>query len=651
MERESQDRVDTDGMKVEKNLGVRGQDLVTSRCSQCDLGQRAMERESQDRVNTDGRKVERNMSQSRWIVLLAVVMFLGGIAVLVVGIVLGVRATEVQKAGCQSSGKKEELITTLSPVPGPTASVSIEGHYRYAAVATDTQICSTVGTDIMGRKGGSVVDAAIATLLCVGAANLMSNGIGGGHFMTIYLRNSSKVYTIIAREMAPAAATENMYIGLKGYNNAVEGGLAIGVPGEVMGIWQAYKLGGSLPWADLFEPTIRLCEEGIPLNLLTNPDTNEYYKVGEKMKRPRYAETLRVLAREGHTSFYNGSLMRKIVKEIRDAGGIVTEDDMKNYFAAVKEPIVLTLRNNMKVYSPPPPSSGVVFHYILNILRGYNFSPYDVMTTEKSILTYHRITEAFKFAYAKRTALGDGDGEDQTFRDNLNSLVENMTSTDFGDHIRSLITDDRTHGSMYYGPTLYNPDDAGTVHMSLLAPNGDAVAITSTINLFYGSKVVGNETGIVYNDEMDDFSTPNTTNSFGVPASPANFIKPHKRPLSSMCPSIAVDRDGHVTLIIGASGGTKITTATALVTMNTLWFNKGIKESIDYPRIHHQLYPQSLRVQRGFPQDIIEGLKKKGHDIDLQTSASCIVQGILQTKEGFISANSDYAKHGIPDGY
>ncbi|XP_041371554.1 uncharacterized protein LOC121385084 [Gigantopelta aegis] len=187
-----------------------------------------MGRESQDRVDTDGRKVERNMSQGRWIVLLAVVMFLGGIAALVVGIVLGVKATEVQKASCQSSVKEEELITTtpLPPTthaPGPTASVSIEGHYRYAAVATDTQICSTVGTDIMGRKGGSVVDAAIATLLCVGAANLMSNGLGGGHFMTIYLRNSSKVYTIIAREMAPSAATEDMYIGLKGYNNAVEG--------------------------------------------------------------------------------------------------------------------------------------------------------------------------------------------------------------------------------------------------------------------------------------------------------------------------------------------------------------------------------------------------------------------------------------------
>ncbi|KAK6183728.1 hypothetical protein SNE40_006339 [Patella caerulea] len=546
-------------------------------------------------------------------------------------------------------------------------SPSIEGHYKQAAVASDTQICSPIGIDIMKNQGGSAVDATIATLLCVGVANSMSNGIGGGHFMTIYKKDEGKVYTIIAREMAPGAASKEMFKNA----SSEKGGLSIAVPGELMGMWEAHKIGGKLPWKNLFAPTIKLCRDGIlvspPLavamvseakkttssslmKLITNPETNKLYVVGEKMKRPRLAATLQTIADEGVIAFYQGSLTDIIVREIQDAGGIITSDDLKNYVAEVKDSVSITIHDNIKVYSPPPPSSGVVFQYILNILDGYNMDASTLSTTEKQILTSHRTIEAFKYAYAKRSALGDPSVESDQFKQRIEQLVTEMTSKDFGENTRAEISDTQTFNFTHYHPEFNFTEDHGTAHLSVLGPKGDAVAVTSTINLYFGSDVVGEDTGIIYNDEMDDFSTPNTTNFFGVPASPANYIKPGKRPLSSMCPSILVGKDGHVVLVVGASGGTKITTAVSLVTTQTLWFKWDVKQAIDFPRIHHQLVPQTTQIEYPYPKAVVEGLKKIGHNVTMIAGGSN-VQGILQLKPGTITANCDYRKYGIPAGY
>ncbi|XP_041372130.1 glutathione hydrolase 1 proenzyme-like [Gigantopelta aegis] len=456
---------------------------------------------------------------------------------------------------------------------------------------------------------------------------------------------------------------------------AEAGGLASGIPGEIMGYWEAYKIGGKLPWSELFQPAIKICEDGFPFppptedalikirdegylgrnpnlrNLLTNPETKKYYKRGEKIRRPEYARTLRIIASEGYQAFYNGSLTATIVKELTDAGGIMTEADLRSYYAIVKKPVISNLNNNMRIISPPPPSGGLVLQFILNILSGYNFTPYDLLTTEKTVLTYHRIVEAFKFAFAKRSSMGDADVEDQDFKNRINDLIKNLTSKEYGNYVRSQINDDKTQKTMDYGPAFSIVEDAGTGHISLLAPNGDAVATTTTVNLHFGSKIVGAQTGIVYNNQMDDFSTPNTTNYWGVPASASNFIKPGKRPLSSMSPSIIVEDDGDVALIVGASGGTRIITGSSLTAINALWFNKGIKAAVDYPRIHHQLLPKALRVEEGFPPNIIAGLKAKGHDIEMYPTAGSYVQAVLQKAINMVTVNCDYRKYGIPDGY
>ncbi|XP_052215059.1 glutathione hydrolase 1 proenzyme-like isoform X2 [Dreissena polymorpha] len=563
----------------------------------------------------------RNISKSRaWVI----VTVLTCAAIIGIGLGLGLGLKKVAESG---SAKGEETTTVTPTSPSPLyspPSPSPEGKYRFAAVAADNAECSKIGNHIMAVQGGSAVDAAIAAILCVGVHNMHSCGIGGGHFLTYYKRTSGKTYALVSREQAPAMATEDMFTSGKNASSTA-GGKAIAIPGEVRGLYEAWKLGGRLPWKQLFQPAIKLCMQGFNVSkalsenmagrevefknftlfvqLITNPKTGKTYKEGETIKLPKLAQTLQVIADEGPNAFYNGSLTDNIVADIQEAGGIITKQDLANYTSLVGDALNFTLHGNYTAYSPPMPSSGAVYLFILNILNDFKFNPDTVSNVGSATTTWHRVTEAFKHAYSLRTQLGDNNVGSEAFRTYVAKLVKNMTDPSFGYARRQQINDSRTFGSDYYNPIFDSPwNDYGTAHLSVLGPDGDAVSITSTVNLQFGSKVIGNRTGIIFNNEMDDFSTPGTVNYFGVPASKANFIAPWKRPLSSMCPSIVVDGDGNVRLVIGASGGTRITTTTALATIEALQWNWSIKEAIDYPRIHHQLFPQELSVQRGFPQ-------------------------------------------------
>ncbi|XP_053376161.1 glutathione hydrolase 1 proenzyme-like [Mercenaria mercenaria] len=397
--------------------------------------------------------------------------------------------------------------------------------------------------------------------------------------------------------------------------------------------------------------------------MLTNTETGELLKEGDTIKLPKLGATFEKIAADPY-AYYNGSLADDIAADIADGAGIVTKDDLQRYTAAVKEPMKIDLAGgDYKVLSPPPPSSGAVTLLILNILNGFNMSADSVSTGEKAVETYHRITEAFKHGFSVRTNLGDIDQEDQASKDKINELLQNMTSLSWGEMKRSKITRN-THETDYYEPTYsLTIPNAGTTHISVLGPKGDAVSITSTINLHFGSKVVGTRTGIVFNNDMDDFSTPNTTNYFGVPASPANFIKPYKRPLSSMSPTIVLDKDGDVKLVTGATGGTRIITSTALSIIQTLMLKLGLKESTEFPRIHHQLLPPDLRIEEAMPQVIFDGLKARGHTFDVREKLGSSVQAVLtmnkqesnvqnalDRKHTGIFSFSDPIRDGIADG-
>ncbi|XP_066268924.1 glutathione hydrolase 1 proenzyme-like [Branchiostoma lanceolatum] len=496
--------------------------------------------------------------------------------------------------------------------------------------------------------------------------NAHSMGIGGGFIMTVYNATANTADVIIARETAPAGASKDMFEDA----SSTTGGLAVAVPGEIRGYWEAHQKYGKLPWRDLFQPAIRMAEEGFCIGSamaaaledttvkdeIKNPDShmcevfcdenNNILGENQIMKRPKLAETLRAIATGNADTFYGGEIAKNLVDDIKEAGGIITEQDLSDYQAYVTSALSISLDGGLTVLSPPPPASGAVLSLILNIMAGYGLDASSVDGDDNQVLTYHRIVEAFKFACAKRTELGDPNFVD------VDELVTNMTSRAYADSLRLQIDDLTTHPYTYYGPSYVTSPDGGTSHLSVMAPNGDAVAVTSTVNTYFGAKRRSPSTGILLNNEMDDFSSPNLTNAFGVPPSPANFIEPGKRPLSSMTPCIILDSNNDVRMAVGASGGSKITTATAYVTMQHLWLGlDDIGDAVEKPRLHHQLRPQHIDVEefRPFtPEEVLQGLREKGHRI--KEAGSAIVQAIAKIGAD-ITAHSDSLKGGFPSGF
>lgn len=503
---------------------------------------------------------------------------------------------------------------------------------KVGAVASSGHGCSDIGVSIL-KKGGNAVDAAIATLFCEGITLSESMGLGGGFFLVLYNKTTGETWALDARETAPAASSEDMYVG-QWANSSLRGGKSVAIPGELRGYWELYKrFGGGIPWKDLVQPTIDICKNGqyvtkhlesrfimrkellwkdpVMRDTFFDKKTNDTYKLGEYFKRPRMAKTLEIIANEGGNALHDGSLTSGFVEDIRNKGGIITIEDMKNYKPLWKEPIKSEIYKNFTIISPPLPASGIVLNYILNIL-----SDFIDVSQPNSIITNQRIVESFKFGYGKRTEFADPDYF------NFTSLINKLTSMSYAESTRKLIKDNATsQDPYYYGATTNFQEDHGTSHISVLSSQGDAVSVTSTINFIWGAGFQSNSTGIILNDSMDDFSQPETVNGFGLPPSKANFIKPGKRPMSSMTPVIVLDGNKNVVLVPGGSGGSKITTALALTIIKYLWFEKDLATSINEKRLHHQLIPMKIIFEEGYKttaMDIVNGLEAIGHKYDFK---------------------------------
>uniref|UniRef100_A0A8C1UF66 Gamma-glutamyltransferase 5a n=1 Tax=Cyprinus carpio TaxID=7962 RepID=A0A8C1UF66_CYPCA len=448
-----------------------------------------------------------------------------------------------------------------------------DGLYKKAAVAADSETCSKIGRDIL-QLGGSAVDGAIATLLCTSIINPQSMGIGGGSIFTIR-EQSGRVRVINARETVPKAFKTNLLAMCPTTIQPMEGAHWIGVPGEIRGYELAHKLYGRLPWASLFEPTIKMARQGVPipyvlsrfLQLLSKekPESplrqlfqnkeGELLKEGDIVRFEKLADTLEIIAEQGANALYIGDIGKSLVSDIQSAGGTISLEDLKSFKASELGAWEVAL-GEYEMHFPPPPAGGSTLSFILNTMLGFNLKSASLERDEK-VLTFQRYVETCKFANGLKKFMKDPNFASQT------EAVE-IIQKHFADKVRAKISPDHTYDASYYNVTPYL-DSHGTTHVSVLAEDGMAVSVTNNIVIF------SPKTGILLNNELADF------------CGKTDQIHAGEQPPSSMSPVILYSPSQKHIVVIGASGGSMITTGVALTLMNFLWFGKSLQDSIDAP--------------------------------------------------------------------
>lgn len=488
------------------------------------------------------------------------------------------------------------------------------------------------------KRGGNAVDAAIATALALSVVDQASSGLGGGGFMVIYRAKDKKSFALDFRETAPAAARRELYMkdGKAVPALSLTGALAVGVPGEVAGLVEAHKKFGTLPLSVLAAPAIKLAAEGFAVdatlriavergiaNMKRFPDLGRIYlpngevpKEGELIRQTELAETLRAIAQQGAAVFYQGWIGQAVIATIKKEGGVMTLDDLKSYKPIWREPLIGTYRNRTVITMPPPSSGGVAMLQMLNVLEGYKLDEFK----HNSAFYLHLITETMKHAFADRAAhLGDPDF--------VHVPIRKLTAKEYAAWIRGRIAPDKTRPPTFYGYYNYNAEKGGTTHFSVIDRFGNAVACTQSVNTRFGSKLLAAKTGIVLNNEIDDFAIhAETGNAYGLIGNRANSLEPKKRPLSSMAPTIILNGD-RPELVVGAAGGPRIINATLQTILNVLDFKMPVKQAVEAPRVHHQWMPERLSVEAKVDVELKKALEQRGHAIREQNALG-VVQAI-----------------------
>ncbi len=527
-------------------------------------------------------------------------------------------------------------IAALSVLLGIFPSSAAVGASKAPVRAANGMVVSTepratdVGVEIL-RKGGNAVDAAVAVGFALAVTHPSAGNLGGGGFMLIRMARTGEVIAIDYRETAPAAATRNMYQDASGGvipEASTIGYRSVGVPGTVAGLDYALKKYGTISLADCLSPAIAMAQNGIELSYFESqslkhnsrlldrfPETRRVYlrddnpySAGERFLQPDLARTLGLLARNGAGEFYHGAIAQRIAGDIQSNGGLITLDDLMHYRVAERKPIEGSYRG-LKIYSMPPPSSGgIVLVEMLNMLEPYPLSRYGAASSR----TVHLLAEVMKRAFADRAEfLGDGDF--------VRIPVAGLISKRYAAERRTTI--DPYLATPASAVRRGNPvpyESEQTTHFSVVDKDGNAVANTYTLNGGYGSGVTIPGTGILMNNEMDDFSSkPGSPNSYGLIHGEANAIAPNKRPLSAMTPTIVL-RDGKLYLVLGSPGGPTIINTVLQTLVNVVDFGMTIQEAVDAPRVHHQWMPDQLVLEKsGFPADVVDALRARGHPVEL----------------------------------
>lgn len=502
---------------------------------------------------------------------------------------------------------------------------------RHGMVASQEALASRVGLEIL-EQGGNAVDAAASVAFALAVTLPRAGNLGGGGFMIIHDAETGEQVAIDYREMAPGDAGRDMFLDEQGNADPQKSrftGLAVGVPGTVAGMQLALDKYGTMSLRDVIQPAIQLAEDGFEVSadlsdslkalearlkrwpstakVFYKPDGG-YYEPGDILKQPDLAASLKLIAEQGPKAFYAGPIGEKIVAAVNDAGGVMSMDDLRAYEAKVRQPVTGDYRGYRVVSMPPPSSGGTHIIQILNILEGYPIDRFG----QNSAKTIHLMAEAMKRAYADRSEyLGDSDF--------VEVPLKTLTSEAYAARQREQIDVDHATPSSAIKPGKVGPYESDqTTHFSIVDKQGNAVANTYTINFSYGSGLLAEGTGILLNNEMDDFSAkPGVPNAYGLVGGEANAVAPGKRPLSSMSPTIVM-KDGQPWLVTGSPGGSRIITTVLQVILNMVDHDMNVAEATIAPRIHHQWLPDELRVERGLSPDTLALLKTMGHTLSVE---------------------------------
>lgn len=530
-------------------------------------------------------------------------------------------------------------------------------------VASVNSIATRVGVDVLER-GGNAVDAAVAVGYVLAVTHPQAGNIGGGGFMLLRTKDG-KTTAIDFREMAPSKASRDMFLDEKGNadsKKSLTSHLASGVPGTVAGFAMATEKYGTMPMSDLIQPALALAKDGFPVNQTLADDLVQYgrevllnndhsraiffksgdvpWSKGEILIQTDLAASLDLIAKQGGDAFYKGPIADQIANEMEKNGGLITKADLAAYKAVERQPVSGTYRG-YEVYSMPAPSSGGIhIIQILNILENFDLKSMG----QNSADAIHVMSEAMKFAYADRSEyLGDPDF--------VTVPVGALTSKEYAKSLAAKIDMNKARPSSEIRPGKLAPYESDqTTHYSVVDSQGNAVAVTYTLNTNFGSGIVAGSSGILLNNQMDDFSAkPGVPNVYGLIGGEANAVQAGKRPLSSMSPTI-VTKDGQVFLVTGSPGGSRIITTVLQIVLNTLEFNMNIAEATNAPRIHHQWLPEEIRIEKGISPDTIRLLEKKGHKVSVKPTMGS-TQSIVVTPEGLFGAADPRTKDALAAGY
>ncbi|ENC9174034.1 gamma-glutamyltransferase [Salmonella enterica subsp. diarizonae serovar (6),14:z10:z] len=545
-----------------------------------------------------------------------------------------------------------------NPPVAPPVSYGVEEDVFHPVRATQGMVASVdvmatqVGVDIL-KQGGNAVDAAVAVGYALAVTHPQAGNLGGGGFMLLRTKDGATT-AIDFREMAPAGATRDMFLDEQGNpdsKKSLTSPLASGTPGTVAGLSLALEKYGSLPLNSVVRPAIKLAQEGFIVNDALADDLKTYgsevlphhenskaifwkdgepLKKGDKLVQQDLANSLTMIAENGPDAFYKGEIARQIAQQMQQNGGLITTDDLAAYQAVERTPVSGEYRGYQIFSMPPPSSGGIHIVQILNILENFDMNKYGFGSADAIQI----MAEAEKYAYADRSEyLGDPDFVNVPWRA--------LTSKTYAKSIAGQIDINKAKPSSEIRPGKLAPYESDqTTHFSVVDKDGNAVAVTYTLNTTFGTGIVAGNTGILLNNQMDDFSAkPGVPNVYGLVGGEANAVGPKKRPLSSMSPTIVV-KDGKTWLVTGSPGGSRIITTVLQMVVNTIDFGMNVAEATNAPRFHHQWLPDELRVEKGFSPDTLKLLEQKGQKVALKEAMGS-TQSIMVGPDGELYGASD----------